>query len=238
MGCCSADPITLTLTGSQTGIGSGNASVIRCNNASLLTIHGIGAGFPGQQVILTSVGAGQVDIANQSGTEPIPANRIANGVTGTISLAAGVGRAVLEYDDVSAVWRVIQHEQGAWITPTFNAGDYTANGSMTWTVSAVTTARYWLKGRTLTFALHVFNSTIGGTLNTQLRRIIPGGFTPAAVQNFYLRVQDAGVFNSAFAEVQPSVTNILFLADPIGGTNWTAGTNNCGVSGTFSFEVQ
>ena len=57
------------------------------------------------------------------------------------------------------------HEQGAWITPTFSAGDYDGGGgAMTWTVESgdVTTCKYYLKGRTLAWALQLTGTTVGG----------------------------------------------------------------------------
>ena len=132
--CNCGEPLTTTATGSQTGLSttsSAGAPVLRCDNSSLLTIHGLASQQDGDQLIITSVGAGQVDIVNQSATETTAANRIIAGVNGTISLAAGSGRAIFVYDATTARWRVVLHEQGAYITPTFSASDYTANGSMT-----------------------------------------------------------------------------------------------------------
>lgn len=114
---------TTTSTGSQNDFAlTTGASVLRCNNASLLTLTGLAAGRNGQLLDIVSVGAGQVDFADES-VGSTAANRIISGVAATISLAPGVGRLSLRYDSTSLRWRVLHHEQGAMIafTPTWTA---------------------------------------------------------------------------------------------------------------------
>ena len=146
---------TTTSTGNQDDFDFSNCSLLRCDNATLLTLRGLVAGRPGQQLWLVSVGAGQVDLANED-TNSVSSNRIVNGVTATISLSSAVGRAELVYDGTSARWRVVSYEQGAWITPTFLAGDYTGGGAQTWTVAS---------GDVSACTVINFNRDIAGALN-------------------------------------------------------------------------
>lgn len=135
---------TTTSTGSQNDFAlTTSANVLRCNNASTLTLTGLATGVDGQVLDIVSVGAGQVDIANQSGSSTA-ANRVINPITGTISLAAGSGVARLRYDGTSSRWRVIAHEQGAAIayTPTWTASVNPSIGNGT------ITGLYYLRGRT------------------------------------------------------------------------------------------
>lgn len=230
---------TTTSTGNQDNFNFSNADLLRCNNNSLLTLRGLSAGVAGQRLTIVSVGGGQVDLSNEN-TNSTAANRIANGLNGTVSLSAGVGRVDLQYDGTTQRWRVISHDQGAMITPVFSAGDYTGNGSMTWTVDSgdVQTCSYILRGRILTMHVAILTSTVGGTLNTSLRRAIPGGYVANEVINVPCRVLDAGTWLTGVAAVGTGGTVLAFLRDLTGATNWSAATNNTLVVAAISFKVQ
>lgn len=226
---------TTTSTGNQDDFAHGSPSVLRCNNASLLTLRGLAAGVAGQQIVIVSVGAGQVDLANED-TNSTAANRIVNGVTGTISLAGGSGRAVLCYDATSARWRVIAHEQGAWISVPYSAGDFTASGSMTWTVESgdLQTFSYLLRGRTLSIALGVSASSIGGTLSNGLLVAIPGGFSAPVLTQVPCIVSDSAIGTSIGRWFASGTSLTIRRAD---GSNFAASTNNAGVQASIAFEV-
>jgi hypothetical protein len=182
-----------TLTGTQNDFTlTAGCTELRCNNATLLTITGMSAGFGGQRIQIISVGAGQVEFVPQAaGTGSVAANRLANFATvGNTPLAAGSGAATYEYDATLSRWRLVTHDQGAWITPAYSAGDYTADTGV-WTVEAgdVTLCRYLLRGRTLHLLLHLQTTTT--TTGTGLSRVIPGGF--AAVVSTYSYVYFAGI---------------------------------------------
>jgi hypothetical protein len=155
--------LTSTSTGTLNNFNPGALTVLnvlRMNNASLATIRGLtnngNAPTDGTMVWIEAVGAGQVDIANQDAASTA-ANRIINNVTAPISLAAGSGRALLCYDGTTARWRVLEHTQGAAITPTFAAGNFGAGGAMTWTVDSgdVVSFSYELRGRILNLGVLV-----------------------------------------------------------------------------------
>jgi hypothetical protein len=229
---------TITTTGNQTAINSGLARWLYCNNAALLTIQGMAAGTEGQRVFVVSTGGGQVDIANQNGSASA-ANRIITGVTGSISLMNGM--AALVYDATAARWRVLDHNQGAWITPTFAAGNFTGNASMTWTLASGDVTTYASKldagSRTMTVEFQLITTTVAGTPNTALQIAIPGGLTAAkAMLNPILYKDNGGANTIGYCAVSSGGTVIqCFTAS---GGNWTASTNATYVYGQIAFEVQ
>lgn len=234
---------TTTLTGAQADFAATAARrlVLRCNNATLLTLSGFAAGTDGDEITLESVGAGQVDLAHQN-SGSTAANRLINCATsGSTSLAAGVGTARYVYDGTTARWRLVQHEQGTWIAPAYAAGDFTGNGSMTWTVDAgdVTVYRYWLKGRTLWVAWTIVTTTVGGTPNTELRIKVPGGFSVAfQATTAYMFKDNGGVWSFAAVWAESSVpTQIRLFVAGFGTTNWTASTNATHAYGQLAIEV-
>jgi hypothetical protein len=236
--------VTVTATGTQNDYAPGliGNTLLRCNNATLLTISGLTGGYDGQIVRIVSVGAGQVDLAPQN-TSSTAANRFINfaGSSGTLastSLAAGSGYAEYQYDATTARWRMIAHEQGAWITPTYAAGNYTAS-SGTWTVDAgdVTTQAYWLKGRTLTVAwILVSTSTSAGPGILNIGNGAWGGFTAVKQTLNSLMYNDNGGVNTAgFSQVTAAAT-IVTLSKFSGA--FSIATNTTNVFGELIFEVQ
>lgn len=224
--------VTSTATGTQNDFGPSlpNHTVLRLNNASLLTITGLAGGYDGQRVTLVSIGAGQVDLAHQSGSSTA-ANRLINiATTGPTSLAPGSGTAEYVYDGTSARWRLVRHDQGAWLapaTPTFGG-----NGAQTWT-GVTGTASYLLSGRMLFWSFD-YSGTVGGTPNTTLTITYPAGFNAGTPTQFglYNEITDArpGLYQTNAS------TMIGLFTDSSAGTNWTAGTRR--VMGTVVVHVQ
>jgi hypothetical protein len=231
---------TITTTGTQTALsvpaGRGDL-VIFCNNATTLTLQGITAAQNGQSLTLVSIGAGNVEINNQHASASA-ANRIINQVTGTITLVAGCGRVTMVYDSTNSRWRVMQHEQGAWITPTFAAGNFTGNASMTWTVASgdVDTYAYMLDGRIMTVVWYMQTTTVGGTPNTTLQIAVPNSLTAAKrVLNPFIYNDNGGGNTMGFAEVASS--GVVIQLFKLTAANWSAATDATKVFGQISFEV-
>jgi hypothetical protein len=111
---------TTTSTGSVNNYAPGAlTNLVRCNNATNLTITGIVAGYDGQMMSFVSIGAGRVLFSNLDGGSSA-ANQLVLPVTGLnlTLLAPGLGFATFQYDATSQKWRLIHHEQGASITLT------------------------------------------------------------------------------------------------------------------------
>lgn len=236
---------TVTTTGAQIALTlpSGFSDlVIFANNATLLTIQGIAAGHDGQRVTIFSLGAGQVDLANLS-PSAAAANRLINGVTGTISLAAGSGRVSLIYDSTVARWRVVLHEQGAWITPTFAAGNFTGSGTQTWTLAAgdVAALAYRLSGRTVTVSFDLATTSVGGGAAPFLRigNAAWGGFTAARMVETLGAVADNGAPAVAglISVGLDTATAISINTNVNGGSNWTGSADATLTRGTITFDV-
>jgi hypothetical protein len=239
--------LTTTSTGTQNNFNPGtltSLNVLRCNNATLLTLTGLSNNgatpADGTMVWIESVGAGQVDIANQAAGSTA-ALRVINGVTGTISLAAGVGRALLCFDATTQRWRALEHVQGATITPAFSAGNFTASGFMTWTVDPADVAayNYYLNGRMLTLTVWLATTSIGGTVAGQTPAIaVPGGFTPArdSIQPALQYVDNGVTQTDGYVQVPGGFAQVFL--NKFGGASWTPSVNNTAVYVVITFEVQ
>jgi hypothetical protein len=211
------------------------ATVLRCNNATLLTISGMSPGADGQRLAVVSIGAGQVDLphgTSAAGLLSSAADRLLNFATvGQTSLAPGVGVAEYVYDVTTARWRLVHHDQGAWITRTFAAGNYTASAG-TWTVASATRDAFWLKGRTLFFSVQVSGTTSGTPASVKV--LIPNGYGNAANDIGMGYISNNGGGGTEAAWWQPSATLLFFLQ--VDGGAFAAGT--VAVSAAASFEVQ
>ena len=229
--------VTITTTGNIDDLDFSNAATIRMNNASLATIRGLKAGIAGQQVVIVSVGAGRVDLAHLN-TGSISANRLINYATsGSTPLAAGVGTAVYEYDATTAQWRLIHHEQGTPITPTYAGGNFTGGGSQTWTVDAsdVTVCQYLLRGNLLWLQLILDNTSVGGTPDSRLiaAPAIWGGYTNTlSGQSVIGQVLDN---NNSVIGTFTFTTSVTIRLNA--GGNWAAAVNTTGVYLNAWFRV-
>jgi hypothetical protein len=227
-----------TTTGTQTALAIPVGSldlVLYLNNATLLTVQGIAAGIQGQLLYVFSKGAGQVDFAHLHASGTALGKLKLCATTGLTSLAAGSGVAVFEYDATVTQWRLVAHDQGAWITPAYAGGDYTA-ATGTWTVDSgdVIEMKYWLKGRTLFMKLWVLTTSVSAT-PTELRRAIPGGFTVAGNDTLTMaQVSNAGG-GAAVGYVAVGAT--LYFTSTIGGGGWAVATNNTSVNCKVYCEV-
>ncbi len=121
---------------------------------------------------------------------------------------------------------------GTWTTPAFNAGNFTANGSMTWTVESadVVTYEYMIIGKTMFLNFSIQNTVVGGDLNTLLWIKIPAGKTAPKRVDFPIRA--SGVVGNAFIAI--GEINIS-LQHTFSGGNWTAGDTL--VNGNIAFEI-
>lgn len=215
-------------------------NVLRMNNATVATIRGLtnngATPTDGTMVWVEAVGAGQVDIANQNAGSAA-GNRVINNVTATISLAAGSGRALLAYDGTTGRWRVLEHEQGAWIAVPYSAGNFTSNTG-TWTVGAgdQTTFAYYLKGRLLSVACALDTTTVASSPSL-LQIAIPGGFIAAKqVYGAMGRLVDNNVNTTGYAQVNPSGTLIKVQRTDVNA--FAASTDQTYVWVNIAFEVQ
>jgi len=225
-----------TDTGTQNDFAYGGTEFVRLNNASDLTITGLTPGINGQIVTFISVGAGNVFFThNDSGSTAT--NRLLNNVTsGPTPLAAGKGSITYRYSTASSRWVLISHNQGSWLTQTFSAGDFTANGSMTWTVASgdVVADSYFIVGRNLFLAFRYQTTTVGGTPNTLLLKTIPSTYTFLAGWDAVIFGTDNGTNTGVWCFNNAS-TQIGFAK--LAGGNWAASTDNSKIAGCLAVPV-
>lgn len=239
--CCveGASEASFTPTGNIDDLDFSNVKLIRMNNATLATIRGLKAGLAGQEVTIVSVGAGQVEFAHQAAGSSAN-NRLINFATSANTpLAAGVGAATFKYDGTTLRWRLVHHDQGAWIEAAFNAGDFTGSGGMGVTVAAGDRINqgYFLNGRTLTvnfeFTTVALTAPAGQTI---IQSPIPGGFTAARQSQQPNPVTDNGGVTAETGKTFVLAAGTSLNTRRASNANWTVGAD-AGWFGVINIEV-
>lgn len=228
----------ITSTGNQTALalptGTGDL-VIYCNNASLLTIQGIAAGLNGQRLTIRSINASAHVSFTHEDAAATATNRLTLCATvGTTSLFASVGFASFRYDGTR--WRLDVHEQGAPITPTYAAGNFTATVG-TWGVDAgdVASYRYFLRGRILTVWFDINTSTTTGSPGS-LILAVPGGYAPSGqVLNSGVYLSFIGITEVGYVLTTVGIGIYLTRLTNVAMPNLT---NTLQVDGTIVMHVQ
>ncbi|HXH94231.1 MAG TPA: hypothetical protein VNN25_21825 [Thermoanaerobaculia bacterium] len=127
----------------------------------------------------------------------------------------------------------------SWVSPPYAASNFSAGGSMTWTVDRtdVTTYEYFLTGKAMVVAFNLSFTSVGGTPDQLLRIAIPGGFVPyRTVQNLMMYNNNGGADSwGRVLAVKGQPTLWLFRPD---NAPWSASANKTNVTGEITFEVQ
>ena len=129
---------------------------------------------------------------------------------------------------------------GAWTTPAFDAGNFTGNDSMTWTVASgdVATYAYYINGKSMKVQFFLDNTTVGGTPSTQLLLKIPASKT--ATKRMFGSIvftDNGGTWTNNWCDVVASGTNIRLFANPQGAANWSESTDQTSIYGEIEFEI-
>jgi len=162
----------------------GCAMLIWRSAAAPATFTGFSGGVDGQRLTVVNESLYALSLPHLSSSS-LAANRLLNFATSApTNLAAGPsyagGSATYLYDGSFARWNLVAHEQGAWISPTFNAADYGATGG-TWSIASGNVVRlaYRLSGRTLQIAFQFNGTTVAGTPTVlTIGASQWGGYTP------------------------------------------------------------
>lgn len=128
----------------------------------------------------------------------------------------------------------------AWTTPAYDAGDFTANGAMTWTVDAadVTTYAYLIEGKKMTVSIAIRQSTVGGVADTVLYVAIPASKTATkAMQNAAAFIVDNGAAAEAGGVIGVGSGATVIYFNRLNSVNWTLSANNTWVRGQITFEI-
>lgn len=215
-------------------------TVIFWNGASDIAITGFAGGMAGLQVTLKNITAAKIaTFAHDSGSSSA-GNKLKNIATSWLTPVAPGGSATYQYDGTD--WQLIAHEQGAWITPAFAAGNYTGVGGGSWTVGAgdvtANANGYRLTGRTLEIMWTLATTTVAGTVgNLSIGNGAWGGFTAAKATTVTHSYSDNGA-----AEVLGSASVVAggaaLLINRLAGANWSAATDATATKGQIRIEVQ
>lgn len=229
--------ITNTATGTQNNWAPGLSgdTTVEWSGASTLTVTGIAGGFLGQFFTLKNTGSSNAFFQNANAGSTA-ANQLTNVVTSGDTPVAPGGSIQYVYDGTN--WKLIRHEQGAGITRAFAAGNYTANGAMTWTVVAgnVSDEKYWVRGKILHLEINIVSTTVGGTPNTQLIISTPGGYSaPVQIRSTYAAVDLGGSPVSQNSVVDATGTQLNCFWD-VNADNWPA-TADARIQITKDFEI-
>jgi hypothetical protein len=151
-------------------------------------------------------------------------------------LAYAFQKAEIAHRTIAEKINQILNNFGQRVIPAFSAANFSANGSMTWTVIAggVTTYSYTLVGRTMVFSFSV-SGTVGGTPNTLLQIAIPDGYVASQAMASPMTITNGGATSISQASVAASGAVLRIAANPAGSANWTAGTAS--VQGQLMLQV-
>jgi hypothetical protein len=142
------------------------------------------------------------------------------------------------YDQIDAM--PVNAAAAAWVDVPFNAANFGAAPSMTWTVEAadVLQNRYSLVGKTLTWSVYLFTTTLAGTASNQLRINIPGPVGSTAKSARFTMpatyISDGGTNVGGIVE---SVGLTYIAISKINLANFTLGTNSCHLAFTMILEL-
>lgn len=128
---------------------------------------------------------------------------------------------------------------GQWTAIPYVAGDFTASGSMTWTVDAgdLLTFEKSILGKTLTLNLAINSSSVGGVASTNLIVKLPTGAVSSSVTRAVGFAYDKTAYVQVFASTAVNGTTVTLTK--LDGTNWTAtSTNQTDVSLTMIIPIK
>lgn len=238
--------VTTSATGAQNNFDPSSTialnyqiTYIRVTSATDLTITGFPAGFDGQIVTIRNNGSGGNVLLTYNSASSTAGNRLLNAITLGNTPVASAGYITYQYNATDAAWAMIAHEQGQWITPTFAAGDFTGNGTQTWTLTApdVAVFAYHVSNKTVTINLQLATTSVGGVANTilQITNTSWGGFTAARVMfNHAAFLSDNGTLREGAIQVIDG-THLGFTLST--AANWAAAANTTYCYGQITFEV-
>lgn len=233
----------IILTNSDTGTqnnwnpGISFNTLIEWSGASDITITGLSGGFTGRSFILKNTGTKVAYFSHNNGSSSA-SNRFKNLVTSSTTAVAAGG--YIYYVNDGTDWKLVDHDQGDYITPTFSAGDFTFSGDRTWTVDAgdVTTQAWKLTGRSLHYIWKIASSTIsGGTATGFFKIAIPNSYSPTlnvlSMSTYILVGANEYV---AYANIAAAGTTVGIQSVPA-TADFGISTNGAYVYGQTFFEV-
>ncbi len=211
-------------------------TLIEWNGAADAAFTGLDGGVVGQIVVIKNVTAAKIaTFAHGSGSSDAD-NQFQNLVTSAATPVAPGGWIMYQHDGTD--WKLIGHKQGAPITVTFAAGDFTA-ASGNWTVDAldIVSIYYELRGKMLMFAWDIAATDVSATpTDLRIAKAQYGGFTTAKTVAGACSATDAGTRGPGFWVV--AAANAYLKVEKETGANYTTtSSDNTGTFGVAEFEV-
>jgi hypothetical protein len=218
---------TTAATGAQHNFDLAGSNIyLRCTGAapsfSGFTVLGA-APSPGDRVLIECLGT-TAKVTNQDTNSTAAHRVITPSTTGQIVGLGGL--MLLVYDGVTDRWREHVIDPGAAVAVTYSAGNFTASGSMTWTVDSGDQVKfaYVQRGKFVQFFVVLTLTTVGGTLSNELRIALPNGFTAAYEQwSPFFGGYDSSVWVAVTASLQAGGTYLSIQKS--GSGNYVAATN-------------
>lgn len=211
-------------------------TVIFWSGASDITVTGFAGGISGQRITFKNTGTNIATFSHNSGSSSA-GNKLFNIATSGGTPVAGGGYLVYQYDGTQ--WQLVEHEQGAYISRAFTAGDFTASAG-NWTLAAgdQTTFKYKLQGKRLQIIFKFVTTTVSSTPSS-LRALIPGSFTVASDFNKVSYGINNGTENIVLIEALTSHnTQLYFYNLPFAASaNWAIATDTTQVTGEVDLEI-
>jgi hypothetical protein len=165
------------------------------------------------------------------------------GAVASFAFTPAAGKGV-PYDDYLKVHdEIIAVETellAAFTAVAFNAANFTAGGTQTWTVQSgdQTTYAYKKTGKFFRLMVELLGTTIGGTPDPVLRIAVPGGFTIAKTTRALIMIRNnAGAFTTGILRAGDGDTYLGVYRDLTATANWANGTDNNDVLGQIFFET-
>jgi len=182
-------------------------TTIEWNGAADITIAGIVGGRIGYIFNFKNTSAFVARFLNNSGLTNA-GNQLTNIVQSGETPVAFGGYISYCYDGQN--WQLIGHDQGAWITVPFAAGNFTASGAMTWTVAGinVTDQSFKVFGNTLIYSINVSGTTTGGVADVELRVALPSTYTGFSTTSLPCQV------------LSPGLASVLSVGGPVAGLGY------------------
>lgn len=228
--------ISNTDTGAQNNwapTGLSRNTHINWNGASDIAVTGIAGGSAGQFVTFHNITSSKVATFAHQSASSSAGNKFENMATSAATPVAAGGSITYRHDGDQ--WHIFNHEQGAWITTAFSAGNFTAD-SGSWTVESgdVVALQYRLVGRALFVFVCINTSTVASGPPTYLR------MAKATYGNFTFSTANGTQFSPCYLYDGGNVIGLLqnnatdsLSAARLDGNTITAATNLVYVRGTF-----
>lgn len=181
---------------------------------------------------------------NASGVAPVLSLSDADGnsifgLMGYFASSSGPMQSTRGFQEGGTSGALRSFNMGYWNAVAFLAGNFSGNGSMSWTVNSgqQTNFEYTVIGKTMIIEFNI-GGTVGGTPNTTLQIALPGGFvgaTPGQWNNS-VSILNNGAWSESSCQVNSSGTAIQIFANAAGSANWTAGSIS--VNGQIIVHIQ